>query len=191
MVPIFIDESSYKLNFTKKRGLIDKNFNGIRKGSCNGKNKTLICAVSALNVELAVVMDNYMKKRAFIVFIHLLMKCITERYNHNRFVLIMDNLKSHHCNEIKQLTKAVSLLYLPKYTPQFNMIEYLFCNHKQLVKRLLTQDVVKDDYDSLILKCVRMISNKCFVSAEISMLNQLIDVLKIYMSKQIVNRLEK
>lgn len=43
-------------------------------------------------------------------------------------VLVMDNVRFHHVNEIKELLRInlIQFVYLPSYSPQFNPIENVF-----------------------------------------------------------------
>ena len=126
---------------------------------------------------MAVILDGYMKKKDFIIFIYLLVRKILKEETLKSWMLIMDNLASHHCTELKQLATVINTLYLPRYTPQLKLIEYLFSYHKQLVKRLIPNSSSKDHFDSLLINCLNVLGRNSFVSAELQMLERLIALL--------------
>jgi len=53
-------------------------------------------------------------------------------------IVIMDNMKSHHANDVKKCLdeRKVNYLYLPPYSPDFNPIEKLWSKIKAFLRKL-------------------------------------------------------
>lgn len=53
-------------------------------------------------------------------------------------ILVMDNWTIHRGKDIEQLVESFdcSIVYLPKYSPDFNPIEFLFSKIKAFVKKI-------------------------------------------------------
>lgn len=73
-------------------------------------------------------------KEAFKVFLeHVLLPKLNPES-----ILVMDNWTVHHGNDIKALVEGFDckILYLPRYSPDFNPIEYLFSKIKGFIRKL-------------------------------------------------------
>jgi transposase len=51
-------------------------------------------------------------------------------------ILVMDNLRPHHATEVRDLLDqaGIGLLYLPRYSPEFNPIEHAWAKVKERLK---------------------------------------------------------
>ena len=51
-------------------------------------------------------------------------------------ILVMDNLRPHHATEVRELLDraGIGLLYLPRYSPEFNPIEHAWAKVKERLK---------------------------------------------------------
>ncbi len=51
-------------------------------------------------------------------------------------ILVMDNLRPHHATEVRDLLEqaGIELLYLPRYSPEFNPIEQVWAKMKERLK---------------------------------------------------------
>ena len=51
-------------------------------------------------------------------------------------ILVMDNLRPHHATEVRDLLEqaGIGLLYLPRYSPEFNPIEQAWAKMKEPLK---------------------------------------------------------
>jgi transposase len=51
-------------------------------------------------------------------------------------ILVMDNLRPHHATEVSELLAqaGIRLLYLPRYSPEFNPIEHAWAKMKERLK---------------------------------------------------------
>jgi transposase len=51
-------------------------------------------------------------------------------------ILVMDNLRPHHATEVRDLLEqaGIGLLYLPRYSPEFNPIEQVWAKMKERLK---------------------------------------------------------
>ena len=96
------------------------------------KNHTLMGAMGAEGMLLAEVIDRGMKKPDFIAF----MTSLLVRLEPGQAV-VLDNLRSHHAAEVKELAKAakVELIYLPPYSPDLNPIEEAWSKFKAWLRK--------------------------------------------------------
>jgi transposase len=51
-------------------------------------------------------------------------------------ILVMDNLRPHHATEVRDLLAqaGIGLMYLPRYSPEFNPIEQAWAKMKERLK---------------------------------------------------------
>src|SRR5829696_5858971 len=51
-------------------------------------------------------------------------------------ILVMDNLRPHHAKEVREMLAraGIGLLYLPRYSPEFNPIEHAWAKMKERLK---------------------------------------------------------
>ena len=51
-------------------------------------------------------------------------------------ILVMDNLRAHHATEVREMLAqaGIGLLYLPRYSPEFNPIEQAWAKVKERLK---------------------------------------------------------
>ncbi|NJO85581.1 MAG: IS630 family transposase, partial [Synechococcaceae cyanobacterium RM1_1_27] len=73
-------------------------------------------------------------------------------------VVVMDNLNSHHREDIKELIESVGarVEYLPVYSPEFNPIEMVWAKLKSLVRKFRTKTA--EALDRLIEMAIRLVS---------------------------------
>jgi transposase len=60
-----------------------------------------------------------------------------------KIVIVLDNFKSHTADYTKQCARdcSISLVYLPKYSPDLNPIEYIWKSIKRVISRSFVRDI--------------------------------------------------
>jgi transposase len=89
---------------------------------------------------------------------------LAKKFNGQLTTVVMDNLRQHHCNQIKELsnTKNVELLYTPAYSCELNAIETLWGRVKNLWQKFLIQNEGKPmKTDDIIQKIDEILKNLC------------------------------
>ena len=78
------------------------------------------------------------------------------RWPEPRSVLVMDNASFHHSNRIYELCSdaSVKLVYLPPYSPDFNLIEEFFVELKRFIKRHSQKE---EDFAGFLKWCVQTV----------------------------------
>jgi len=90
-----------------------------------GRNISLCCMISSGAVEKFELTEGSYNRELFMVF---LVSCSNIGLFQNNAVLIMNNVRFHHCKEIKDYLQLedVTVMYLPPYSPDLNPIENVF-----------------------------------------------------------------
>jgi transposase len=122
-----------------------------------GQKYTLIGAISIQGIVCMKTIKGSMKGKDFEAFIqHDL--CPHLSSNH---VVVMDNLNSHKSVKIQQLIEATGarVLYLPRYSPEFNPIEMLWSVLKAFVRKFKPSSLAAIH---LVMKTFFLTINKAF-----------------------------
>lgn len=130
---VFIDESGINLAMTRRYARSPRGTRAIAyEPKQRAKNHTVMGAMGVNGMILAEVIDGGMKKPDFIAF----MTSLFERLKRGQCV-VLDNLRSHHAAEIKDLAKAakIGLIYLPPYSPDLNPIEEAWSKFKAWLRK--------------------------------------------------------
>jgi len=71
------------------------------------------------------------------------LKTIRQKNPGKEIVIILDNFKSHTANYTKQCAMdcGINLVYLPKYSPDLNPIEYIWKSIKRVISRSFIRDI--------------------------------------------------
>ncbi|GAB5519295.1 MAG: hypothetical protein RhofKO_15460 [Rhodothermales bacterium] len=142
---VFLDESGVNRSMTRRYGRAKRGERVVDSAPVNrGPNVTLIVAMSLegviapMQVELATSGDVF---RAYVA--QVLVPSLREGD-----VVLMDNLPAHKITGIRELIEGVgaSVLYLPRYSPEYNPVEQLWSKVKAVLRRLKarTQDALDD-----------------------------------------------
>lgn len=130
---IFIDESGTNLGFTRLYGRTkvgDRVHDSKPKNE--GKNLTLIGAISLTGVLASMTVEGGVKKEVFYAYIE---QVLLPELEFGKIVL-MDNLSSHKSILIEELikSKGAKLIYLPRYSPDLNPIELCWSKVKAYLR---------------------------------------------------------
>lgn len=131
---IFIDETGTNLSMTRTYARSTK---GLRANAIKPKSKgkllTLIGAVSLEGMIASMTVEGGVKEETFTTYIKELLVPELKKGN----VVVMDNLSSHKCNEVRELIESAGakLLYLPRYSPDLSPIELCWSKLKSYLKK--------------------------------------------------------
>ena len=137
---LFIDETGTKTAMTRKRGRCRKGLRLIAHAPHgHWKTTTFVAALRCDAITAPLVIDGPMNGEIFRAYVeqHLLP---TLRPGD---IVIMDNLSAHKVDGIRKLIEAAgaTLLYLPPYSPDLNLIEQVFAKLKTLLRKAAARSV--------------------------------------------------
>ncbi|CAO1637167.1 unnamed protein product [Parajaminaea phylloscopi] len=138
---IFIDEAGFNLHLTRRRGRARTGNRAIQTTAPNrGSNLTLIVACNAQGIIASgVSLASFNRERLVEWLDHDLAPCLD-----GGETLVMDNVNFHHSPIVLDAVRSwdLSILFLPPYSPQFNLAEWVFGYLKTFISRrqLRTQD---------------------------------------------------
>lgn len=71
------------------------------------------------------------------------LKAVRQKNPNKEIVILCDNFKSHTANLTKQCARDcdISLVFLPKYSPDLNPIEYIWKSIKRVISRSFIRDI--------------------------------------------------
>jgi transposase len=137
---IFIDETGFWVGMERSvaRSLAGKTVYSLRK-FYRGKKLTMIGAISKGEVLAARTIEKSMKSDDFLEFIKL---DLAPKLKPGQ-VVVMDNLNSHHRQEVKEIIESTGarVEYLPVYSPEFNPIEMMWSQLKSSVRKSRTETI--------------------------------------------------
>jgi len=136
---VFLDESGVRIGMARTHARSARGTRAVDyQPKARGKNMTIIGALGVEGMLTAEVMEGGMKKGDFLRFFEQLLPMLKPGQ-----AVIMDNLRSHHADEIKALAAAhkVVLIYLPPYSPEFNPIEEAWSKLKAWLRKLRARTV--------------------------------------------------
>ena len=78
---------------------------------------------------------------------------------HEGDYVIMDNLRTHHCNFVGELIRAKGAipLYLPPYSPDLNPIEKMWAKMKSILRKWRIR--IKDKLIPAILQALNLVTS--------------------------------
>lgn len=130
---MFVDETGTHLGYTRTHGWAPR---GVRAHGTaprnHGQNTTVVTAISLAGFDRPFRYDGAMTGVRFVGYIQ---HILAPRLRPGQ-VVILDNLRAHHRDEVRTLIEArgARLLYLPSYSPDFNPIELAFSKLKQILR---------------------------------------------------------
>lgn len=94
---------------------------------------TVVGAIALDGVRALMAYEGGTTKSAFLRFVR---DALAPSLRRGDFV-VMDNLSSHHCKEVREAIERVGaeVLYLPPYAPELNPIEHTWSKLKTLLRR--------------------------------------------------------
>jgi transposase len=137
---VFIDETWASTAMARLRGRAPQG-ERLRAGVPYGhwKTTTFVAALRLTGIVAPFVLDGPIDRRAFEVYVD---KILAPELRPGDIV-IMDNLSSHKGPKVRALIEAAGakLLYLPRYSPDFNPIENVFAKLKALLRQAAERTV--------------------------------------------------
>jgi len=151
---LFLDESGFNLHTSINYGYSTVNTDAVLyQPRSKGRNLSLCALISSQCVESFRLLDGAYNRESFMDF-------IKSSYSRGCFsnapVLVMDNVRFHHCLEIQEylVSKDVQLLFLPPYSPDLNPIENVFSIIKARLNkhrpRAQDREAMKSNIDCVI-----------------------------------------
>jgi transposase len=138
---VFIDETGLweGMERTRARSLKGQKAYGYRSQS-KGKKQTLIGAITSKGVLRHASIPESMKGKDFLSFVQ---QQLSPRLEQGK-VVVMDNLKAHKIEGVQQAIqqKGATVLYLPRYSPDFNPIEMYWSTLKAFVRQMKPKTAV-------------------------------------------------
>jgi transposase len=137
---VFLDETGFwvGMNRVVARAIKGKRAYELRQ-FYRGKKLTMIGAIKQGELLATKIIERSMKSDDFLAFV----RSNLAPKLHQGDVVVMDNLNSHHRQEVRDIIESVgaSVLYLPVYSPEFNPIEMLWSQLKCFVRKFRTQTI--------------------------------------------------
>ncbi|RKL06525.1 hypothetical protein BFJ70_g16992 [Fusarium oxysporum] len=161
---IFIDESGADRRVGYRKGWAPSGVTPVQVGKFNREQRyQILAAYTQEGIELARVYPGSTDATLFKDFIEqLLHGC--GRWPQKKSVLIMDNASFHHNDELEPMCAdaGVELLYLPPYSPDFNLIEEYFSELKSFIKNPGPElsELFKKDFPAFLQACVEEVGNR-------------------------------
>ena len=132
---VFVDESGSNLALAPRYGWAPKGQRAWGQAPTNrGKNTTLLAAMSAEGLLTTMTVEGAADTEAFLLYLD---KFLCPALRPGKTVL-MDNLRVHKAEAVRERIEARScrLVFLPRYSPDFNPIEGAFSKLKAFLRRV-------------------------------------------------------
>jgi transposase len=140
---VFIDEAGFNLSLTRRRGRAAPGQRAVQElPKQRGRNMSLIVgAVPSRGVVAASIHLGGTNKTRFAEWLDKELQPKLEHEGLEHCTLIMDNVKFHHSAEpaAAAAKHGHTILFIPTYTPHFNVAEWVFGSVKQRVSRSQAQ----------------------------------------------------
>ncbi len=136
---VFLDESGVRLGMARTHARSPRGVRALDyQPKAKTKNMSIIGALGPAGMLSTEVMEGGMKKADFVRFFEQLMPMLQPGQ-----ALIVDNLRSHHADEVRTLAEArqIHLIFLPPYSPEFNPIEEAWSKLKAHLRSLRARTV--------------------------------------------------
>jgi transposase len=137
---VFIDETGFWVGMSRRvaRALKGKKAYHFQE-SYRGQKLTMIGAIKRGEILATKTIEQSMKSDDFLEFIQIDLAPRLQAGD----VVVMDNLNSHHRNEVREIIESVGarVEYLPVYSPDFNPIEMMWSQIKSVVRKFRTKTI--------------------------------------------------
>mgnify|MGYP002015665423 CR=1 FL=1 len=147
---VFLDEAGSHLNMTRTHARAPVGERAVCKHSAKRySNISIVGAISLVGFKHFYPFDGSVDEERFLMFLdELLPKLSLES------VLVMDNVRFHHCDSVKEKIEASGkrVIYLPPYHPDLNPIEEGWSCVKRTLRSLKTR-TIPDYLDALKSAC--------------------------------------
>lgn len=132
---VFVDESGSNLALASRYGWAPKGQRAWGKAPTNrGQNTTVLAAMSSEGLLKTMTVEGPADTEAFLIYLEGLL-CPTLRPGQ---IVLMDNLRVHKGQAVRERIEACGcqLVFLPRYSPDFNPIEGAFSKLKTFLRRV-------------------------------------------------------
>ena len=143
---IFIDETGSNLNMNRTHARAPKGERAFcKKSGGYSENISVIGAVSLNGFEHVYPFSRSVDEDRFLMYLEELLPKLSKDH-----VVVMDNVRFHHCDRVKERFKefGIKLLYLPPYHPELNPIEEAWSCIKRTLRKLKAR-TIPDYLDAL------------------------------------------
>ena len=136
---VFLDESGINIDLTRIYGRSAGGNRCVDKVLLSKEKNITILSSIRLNGETAYTpYQGGTDKDKFIDYL----KNVLAPALHQNYIVIMDNMHTHHAEEVKKTIKdlKINVIYLPPYSPDFNPIEKMWSKIKSILRKLKIRD---------------------------------------------------
>ncbi len=151
---LFLDESGFNLHTSTNYGYSGVNEDAFMfQPASKGQNISL-CAIIANNgVQHFKLIDGSYNRKNFVSFLN---ECHQRGVFENNPILVMDNVRFHHCHEIGNYLDSINVesIYLPPYSPDLNPIENVFSCTKERLNVIRPRATRRDELKRNITEVV-------------------------------------
>lgn len=132
---VFLDESSVNTNMSRRYGRAQGGERAVDHVPLNTPANTTVLSSIRLNGETAyTTYSGGTTREKFLDYLKNVLLPTLRRDD----VVVMDNMRTHHVKEVKELFQEarIKLLYLPAYSPDLNPIEKMWSKLKSILRKL-------------------------------------------------------
>jgi transposase len=132
---VFVDESGSNLALAPRYGWAPKGQRAWGKAPTNrGKNTTVLAAMTHKGLLVSMTVEGAANTEAFLTYLDELLGPAL----HPGQTVLMDNLRVHKAQAVRERIEArgCRLVFLPRYSPDFNPIEGAFSKLKTFLRRV-------------------------------------------------------
>jgi len=141
---VFLDESGVNRSMTRRYGRAGRGERVIDSAPVNrGPNVTLIAAMSLAGVIAPMQVELATSGDVFLAYLDQVLCPVLRQGD----VVLMDNLPAHKVQGVRARIEAqgATVLYLPRYSPEYNPVEQLWSKIKAVLRRLKARTSVALD----------------------------------------------
>jgi len=151
---IFLDESGFNLHTSINYGYSSVNHDAtVYQPKAKGRNISLCAAISINGILHSTLIDGAYNKNIFLSFLE---ECARKDIFNGNVVLIMDNVRFHHCEIISTFLKQYNVqeVFLPTYSPDLNPIENVFSCIKARLHAIRPRAASRNELKEKILNII-------------------------------------
>ncbi len=152
---MFLDESGINTNLVRRYGRSIGKKRVVDAAPLNTPRTTTVLSAMRLDGPCAcVTYEDGTTKERFLQYLRDTLLPIL----HKGDIVVMDNLKTHHCKEVEPLIRSVGAvpLYLPPYSPDLNPIEKMWSKMRAILRKQRVR--IKSKLPSAVSDALRAVS---------------------------------
>ena len=136
---MFLDETGFNIHTSTNYGYSPKNKEALLFQPASKQSCAIIAKTGVLNFKLVEGAYNGEKFGEF------LQECYSKNIFQNNPIVIMDNVRFHHMDQIKSFlgSVGVDITFLPPYSPDLNPIEQVFASVKSRLDKMRPRAINK------------------------------------------------